>query len=86
MDENKLKDLITQSKNFNTDNLFLEGYYFEFKLTENWIPCFINEVSGNKIFFSLIFNQELKSYDTKKRKDSFSFFRENIDVETFKET
>ena len=83
MDENKLKDLITQSKNFNTDNLFLEGYYFEFKLTENWIPCFINEVSGNKIFFSLIFNQELKSYDTKKRKDSFSFFRENIDVETF---
>jgi hypothetical protein len=83
MDENKLKDLITQSKNFNTENLFLEGYYFEFKLTENWIPCFINEVSGNKIFFSLIFNQELKSYDTKKRKDSFSFFRENIDVETF---
>ena len=39
MDENKLKDLITQSKNINTDNLFLEGYYFEFKLTENWIPC-----------------------------------------------
>ena len=83
MDENKIKDLINKSKNFNTDNLFLEGYYFEFKYLDNWVPSFINNVSGNKILFSLIINQEIKNYETKKKKESCSFFRENIDLDAF---
>ena len=83
MDENKIKELITQSKNINTDNLFLEGYYFEFKYLDNWVPSFINNVSGNKILFSLIINQEIKNYETKKKKESCSFFRENIDLDAF---
>ena len=83
MDENKIKDLITQSKNINTENLLLEGYYFEFKLSDEWIPCFINNVSGNKILFSFILNQEIKNYETKKKKELCNFYRENIDIETF---